>query len=96
MSQGDVESALGCCRRFGGQEPHLWVELLWGPPPPHHLPEVLNVIGKIISLILLKAGKIATHRLDTGTHSSETDITYGFGIFMFNIPSDEIMIYTIV
>lgn len=52
MSNGDHSAALACCRRFGHQEPSLWVQALWlcigeaKSPPQELLTEVLTVIAK--------------------------------------------------
>ncbi|KAJ0174764.1 hypothetical protein K1T71_009872 [Dendrolimus kikuchii] len=52
---GDAESALSVCRRRGAVCPSLWVDVLWWPPPPSYLPELLNVIEneKLLSPILV-------------------------------------------
>lgn len=46
MSKGDSEAVLTCCKRFGHQEPSLWVQALWAcirdqkNPPEELLSEV--------------------------------------------------------
>lgn len=46
MSKGDSEAVLTCCKRFGHQEPSLWVQALWScirdskNPPEELLSEV--------------------------------------------------------
>lgn len=48
MSQQDANSVLACCRRFGHQEPSLWVQALWScvrdtrNPPANLLSEVCS------------------------------------------------------
>ncbi|XP_026736012.1 vacuolar protein sorting-associated protein 11 homolog [Trichoplusia ni] len=55
LRSGDAESALAVCRRRGALCPRLWLDVLWSPPPPHCLPELLNVIAneKLLSPILV-------------------------------------------
>ena len=50
VAQRDYPSVLVCCRRFGHQEPGLWVQALWAVSPHTNLPrdlldEILSVIG---------------------------------------------------
>lgn len=48
MSKGDSEAVLTCCKRFGHQEPLLWVQALWScirdnkNPPQELLSEVIT------------------------------------------------------
>ncbi|XP_075980170.1 vacuolar protein sorting 11 [Anticarsia gemmatalis] len=55
LRSGDFEAALGVCRRRGALCPRLWLDVLWCPPPPRYLPELLNVIAneKLLSPILV-------------------------------------------
>ncbi|CAG9788599.1 unnamed protein product [Diatraea saccharalis] len=55
MRSGDAEGALAACRRRGGVCPRLWLDVLWWPPPPACLPELLHVIDsqKLLSPILV-------------------------------------------
>ncbi|XP_072393967.1 vacuolar protein sorting-associated protein 11 homolog [Diabrotica undecimpunctata] len=52
ISQNDSNSVLACCRRFGHQEPTLWVQALWScvrettKPSLDLLTEILTVIAK--------------------------------------------------
>ncbi|XP_076269344.1 vacuolar protein sorting 11 isoform X2 [Rhynchophorus ferrugineus] len=52
LSKNDSNSVLACCRRFGHQEPTLWVQVLWScvrdnkQPSIELLNEVLTVIAK--------------------------------------------------
>ncbi|XP_018335224.1 vacuolar protein sorting-associated protein 11 homolog [Agrilus planipennis] len=52
VSKGDESAVLACCRRFGHQEPSLWVQALWScvresnSPLIDILPEILTVIAK--------------------------------------------------
>ncbi|XP_030768032.1 vacuolar protein sorting-associated protein 11 homolog [Sitophilus oryzae] len=52
ISKNDPNSVLACCRRFGHQEPTLWVQVLWScvrdnkQPSIELLNEVLTVIAK--------------------------------------------------
>lgn len=52
MSNNDSNSVLACCRRFGHQEPTLWVQALWScvrnstNPSMDLLNEILTVIAK--------------------------------------------------
>ncbi|KAL1122315.1 hypothetical protein AAG570_003720 [Ranatra chinensis] len=51
VAQQDYSSLLVCCRRFGHQEPGLWVQALWAVAPQQNLPhdlldEILSVIEK--------------------------------------------------
>lgn len=55
LRSGDAEAALAVCRRRGALCPRLWLDVLWAPPPPRCLPELLNVIAneKLLSPILV-------------------------------------------
>ncbi|GJQ72175.1 hypothetical protein Trydic_g3267 [Trypoxylus dichotomus] len=51
MSQDDSISVLSCCRRYGQQEPTLWIHALFycvssKNPPMDILPDILSVIAK--------------------------------------------------
>ncbi|XP_045478377.1 vacuolar protein sorting-associated protein 11 homolog [Harmonia axyridis] len=52
IMKNDTGSVLACCRRFGNQEPTLWIQALWScvrntkNPPPDLLSEILTVIAK--------------------------------------------------
>lgn len=51
MKQGDYKSVLAACKRYGHQDPSLWVQALWSvarqpDAPPHLLPDILQVIEK--------------------------------------------------
>ncbi|CAG9564964.1 unnamed protein product [Danaus chrysippus] len=52
---GGTERALSVCRRRGGSAPRLWLDVLWAPPPPDYLPELLKVVAaeKLLSPILV-------------------------------------------
>lgn len=50
MTKGDSEAVLTCCKRFGHQEPSLWVQALWtcirdNKNPPE---ELLSEVSKQI------------------------------------------------
>ncbi|XP_052743338.1 vacuolar protein sorting-associated protein 11 homolog [Bicyclus anynana] len=53
LRSGDAESALGVCRKRGAACPRLWLDVLWAPPPPACLPELLHVAAteKLLSPI---------------------------------------------
>lgn len=55
LRNADFESALDVCRRRGSLCPQLWLDVLWCPPPPRYLPELLNVIAneKLLSPVLV-------------------------------------------
>ncbi|KAG6447658.1 hypothetical protein O3G_MSEX005084 [Manduca sexta] len=55
MRNAEAESALEVCRRRGAASPRLWLDVLWWPPPPRCLPELLHVIDseKLLSPILV-------------------------------------------
>ncbi|XP_063243527.1 vacuolar protein sorting-associated protein 11 homolog isoform X2 [Bacillus rossius redtenbacheri] len=49
--QRDFRAVVAACRRFGHQDPNLWVQALWSvakepDPPGDHLAEILDVIEK--------------------------------------------------
>lgn len=51
LNQQDYQSVLTCCRRFGNQDPNLWVQALWAGAKDYDMPssllvEILNVIEK--------------------------------------------------
>lgn len=52
INNNDMNSVLACCRRFGNQDPTLWVQALWysirdiESPPTDVLKEILSVIAK--------------------------------------------------
>ncbi|XP_054266657.1 vacuolar protein sorting-associated protein 11 homolog isoform X1 [Macrosteles quadrilineatus] len=51
LSQQDYQSVLACCRRFGLQDPSLWLQALWAGAkdidmPSHLLAEILTIIEK--------------------------------------------------
>ncbi|KAK9883118.1 hypothetical protein WA026_001317 [Henosepilachna vigintioctopunctata] len=75
ITNNDTSSILACCRRFGNQEPTLWVQALWScvrdtkNPPQTLLNEILSVIAK---------EKLLSPQLVISALSSEsTDITLG-------------------
>ncbi|XP_060804733.1 vacuolar protein sorting-associated protein 11 homolog [Amyelois transitella] len=55
LRSNNAEAALAVCRRRGAGCPRLWLDVLWWPPPPAALPELLNVIDneKLLSPILV-------------------------------------------
>lgn len=75
ISKNDSSSILACCRRFGHQEPTLWVQALWScvrdtiTPPIDLLNEILTVIAKE----RLLSPQLVVDALGTGN----ADITLG-------------------
>ncbi|XP_047535225.1 vacuolar protein sorting-associated protein 11 homolog [Vanessa atalanta] len=55
LRDGQAELALSVCRRRGAACPRLWLDVLWAPPPPACLPELLRVVDseKLLSPILV-------------------------------------------
>ncbi|CAK1555893.1 unnamed protein product [Leptosia nina] len=55
LRSGEAEKALAVCRRRGDACPRLWLDVLWAPPPPSCLPDLLQVIAaeKLMSPILV-------------------------------------------
>nr|XP_008196910.1 PREDICTED: vacuolar protein sorting-associated protein 11 homolog [Tribolium castaneum] len=75
ITKNDTSSILACCRRFGHQEPTLWVQALWScvrdtkNPPIDLLNEILTVIAKE----RLLSPQLVVDALGTGS----VDITLG-------------------
>ncbi|CAH4030160.1 unnamed protein product [Pieris brassicae] len=55
MRSGEADLALAVCRRRGAVCPRLWLDVLWTPPPPRCLPDLLHVVAteKLMSPILV-------------------------------------------
>ncbi|KAL3272653.1 hypothetical protein HHI36_014118 [Cryptolaemus montrouzieri] len=75
ITKNDMNSILACCRRFGNQEPNLWVQALWScvrdtPNPPQAL---LNEILTVIAKERLLSPQLVIDALG----SENTDITVG-------------------
>jgi len=56
IRQQDHKAVLASCRRFGHQDPSLWVQALWSCAKDPNMPssllsEILSVIGKINSVL---------------------------------------------
>jgi hypothetical protein len=73
--KNDSSSILGCCRRFGHQEPTLWVQALWSCVRDTKNPSIdlLNEILTVIAKERLLSPQLVIDALGTGS----ADITLG-------------------